>query len=208
MALHGGPVSANDQSPSGGCPGSGHGSFARIPNPRLAIVIRPEGFVVTELTVERVRELLDYDPETGVFTWRFGRRKAKKGAIAGSYTADGYQRICVDRGRYLAHRLAWLITYGVLPPDETDHINGIRDDNRMANLRLATKTLNMENMRRPRIDNTTGILGVSWNKRAKKFRSLIRFAGKNLHLGYFTDPAEAHQAYLTAKRQLHSGCTI
>lgn len=163
---------------------------------------------MTELTVERARELLNYDPLTGIFTWRLGRPGAKKGAIVGCDNKNGYQKIMLDRRAYLGHRLAWFIAYGSWPDDGIDHINGNKYDNRIANLRQATTTMNGENRRKAQINNTSGFLGVSWDSGCKSFRASIRVQGKYRSLGRFLDPAEAYQAYLTAKRQLHAGCTI
>lgn len=86
------------------------------------------------LTVERLRELLDYDPETGVFRWKEPRRKCRVGEVAGSLRKDGYVKIQVDGRFYQAHRLAWLCVYGVWP-SAIDHIDGNRANNAIANLR-------------------------------------------------------------------------
>ncbi len=161
------------------------------------------------LTAEKVRELLDYDPETGAIHWRVSvNNRVKVGVLAGWKRPDGYLQIRIDGKLYKAHRLALLIINGTWPTDQVDHINGVRDDNRITNLREASRSLNQQNQMRPRSDNTSGYLGVSWNSACKSFMARIMIQGKLLYLGSFTDPAEAHQAYLTAKRQLHAGCTI
>jgi hypothetical protein len=107
---------------------------------------------------------------------------------------------------YYAHRLAFLYMTGEWPPNEVDHLNGIRDDNRWANLRLATVSLNRQNQRRPRRDNTTGYLGVMVN--GAGFAARIMVDGKKFNLGTFKTPQEAHEVYLTAKRRLHKGGTL
>lgn len=161
-----------------------------------------------ELTAERARELLDYDPETGVFTRRLQRMKFSEGSVAGSLTSLGYIDIGVDRRSYKAHRIAWLITHGSWPVSELDHINGDKTDNRLVNLREATRSLNNQNTRVARRNNGTGMLGVHWDKKLKKFRAKISIDGKAIYLGRFQTAEEAYQAYLVAKRQLHPGNTI
>lgn len=161
------------------------------------------------LTAEMARELLDYDQETGHFTWKVRTSfRVTKGARAGSKTHYGYVQIGIDGTKYKAHRIAWLITNGSWPSEHIDHLNGIRDDNRIANLREASRSINMQNLLRPMEGNTSGFLGVCWDNEKQSFLAQIKTKGKNKFLGRFNDPAEAHQAYLTAKRQIHAGCTI
>ncbi len=161
------------------------------------------------LTVDRAQEVLDYNQETGVFTWRVTTSpRSMAGALAGGITAKGYVSMQIDGHKYYAHRLAWLIVTGSWPSDQIDHISGVRSDNRFANLREATHSINMQNQRGPREDNTSGFLGVSFDAHRNVFCAFITSKGKQKYLGQFFDPIEAHQAYLTAKRQLHAGCTI
>ena len=106
-----------------------------------------------ELTAERLREVLAYDPDTGVFTWKartspFSR--VNVGDVAGNLRRDGYIEICVDGRKHQSHRLAWLYVYGEWPADQIDHINGIRTDNRIANLREANNAENHHNLRKAR----------------------------------------------------------
>ena len=157
------------------------------------------------LTQERLRELLHYDPETGIFTWRVNRGCVKAGAVAGSYMTNGYLHFGIDGRTYMNHRLAWLYVHGEMPPDMIDHVNHIKDDNRIANLRLADMSLNKQNQKRALSNNKSGFLGVHY---AKGWRAAIRIDGKQVHLGRFKTPEEAHQAYLAAKRRFHAGCTI
>src|ERR1044071_3707060 len=114
------------------------------------------------LTVERVRALLDYTPDNGHLLWRVApSRGIKVGAHAGCKHWSGYRRISIGGRMYMAHRLAWLHTYGVWPTDQLDHINGARDDNRISNLRECTQAENHQNYGL-RDRNSSGFPGVSW----------------------------------------------
>ena len=159
-----------------------------------------------KLTAERLREVLSYDPETGVFTWFAARGSGKVGSVAGCLAKDGYRVIRIDRQRYLASRLVWLYTTGSWPKFEIDHKNGIRDDDRWVNLRDVTRSENQQNLRRALSNSTTGFLGVS--RHQGNFQAQIRLDGKSRYLGTFSTPEEAHAAYLNAKRGLHQTCTI
>lgn len=160
------------------------------------------------LTAEKVRELLDYDPETGVFTWRVAKGRKSKGMPAGCIDHYGYVQIGIDGTRYKGHRIAWLIVTGAWPNDEIDHVNGVKNDNRLENLREANRFTNMQNLLRPMEGNTSKLLGVCWDTARQSFIAQIRVKGKNKFLGRFADPSEAHAVYLDAKRRLHAGCTI
>lgn len=149
----------------------------------------------------RVRELLSYDPTSGVFRWRqsrgrFGNR-AKAGDIAGATGQRGVKRICLDWKVYLAHRLAWVYMTGAWPAGGIDHINGNPSDNRWANLRPADQSQNSANARK-RSDNTVGLKGVSAQR--GKYRASIVKNGRQKFLGYFATPEEAHAAYVAAAR--------
>jgi len=159
------------------------------------------------LTVERLRDLLDYDEKTGVFIWKAARRgRAKRGSEAGTTNGCGYTQICVDGKTYLAHRLAWFYVYAVWPKGGIDHKNGIRSANWIKNLRDATTFINLQNQREAHSRNKTGLLGVSPYR--KKWRADIFVNNKPKYLGLFSTPMSAHEAYLAAKREYHPGCTI
>ena len=161
------------------------------------------------LSAGRLRVLLRYVLETGVFTWRVRRGpSAKIGAPAGYLHSSGYVYIGIGGRDYRAHRLAWLYVTGDWPADQIDHINGTRADNRFANLRELNQSLNMQNQRRPRSDNASGFLGVCWNKAHGLWRAQIHTNGKQCFIGHFDTAEAAHAAYLTAKREQHAGCTI
>ena len=116
----------------------------------------------------------------------------------------GYIKINIYGKEYLAHRLAWLYVYGKLPESFLDHINEIRDDNRITNLRLATLQENYHNISKPQKNNKSGILGVCRANCGKKWRADICFNGKIKYLGVFNTAEQAYDAYLKAKRELHT----
>lgn len=153
------------------------------------------------LTADRLRELLDYAPETGSFTWRNTSRRAVAGAAAGSDNGEGYTQISVDGRRYAAHRLAWLYVHGEWPASELDHIDGQRSHNAIANLRLADRFLNNRNVHRARQNSKTGLLGVS--PKGRRFVAQIRANGVNHYLGRFDTAEQAHEAYMAAKQVHH-----
>ena len=159
------------------------------------------------ITVEQLREMLCYDVETGVFTWRTAHGfRCSAGGKAGSLSTRGYTYIKLLGRSYQAHRLAWLYVHGEWPEHCIDHINGVHDDNRLSNLRDVTLSVNAQNKKKARADNSTGFLGVT--KRASGYLAQIMIQGQALKLGIYADPAAAHAVYLEAKRQMHSGCTI
>lgn len=152
------------------------------------------------LTADRVREVLNYDPATGVFTWRVNKGRIKAGSKAGYRMTSGYWSIGVDDRKHLAHRLAWLWTHGRWPKAEIDHANGNRADNRIQNLREASKSQNMQNMGPPK-DNTSGFKGVCWAKLRSKWMSRIQINSRYIFLGYHDTPEAAHEAYCEAARK-------
>lgn len=157
----------------------------------------------TDLTAERLRELLSYDPETGVFCWktRFSRSDLL-GKIAGTETARGYWIISIDGDRYLAHRLVWLYVYGVWPVDQLDHTNGIKTDNRVVNLRESTQAENMQNKRSKKGDGKLN-LGAHYVKERGKWVAAITVNRVQKYLGIFKTQEEAHAAYAAAKLKYH-----
>ena len=152
-----------------------------------------------KLTQDRLRELVNYDPDTGLFTWRISRRKCRQGALAGANMPTGYRTIRLDDVLHLAHRLAWLYVHGVWPTNQIDHINGNRADNRLCNLREATNAENAQNRRKPK--SKSGFMGV--RQENSKWLAEIKFNYKVIRLGLFDTPEEAYQTYLAAKQALH-----
>jgi len=162
-----------------------------------------------DLTAQEVRDRLSYDPETGVFIWLKTTHKASAvGTPAGRTSDQGYREIVFGSKKYKAHRLAWLMVYGEWPDGQIDHINGVRNDNRICNLRVVASAVNTQNQRSVPKHNTTGFLGVHFSKKTGKWRASIKVSMKQVHIGCFDTPEAAHQAYVEKKRELHPGCTI
>jgi len=151
---------------------------------------------------ERVMELLDYDPATGIFTWKVRRGCRPAGSEAGALRSDGYTAIRINGKDYLAHRLAFLLSHGYLPK-EIDHINLIKDDNRIENLREATRQENLRNTGK-NSKNTSGYKGVCWHKHNGKWCALAQDANRRRKfLGYFHTPEAASAAYEAYAITLH-----
>lgn len=151
------------------------------------------------LTQEKLKELLSYNKDTGVFTWIKTKPHMARliGKNAGTMRKDGYYRAYIDNKRYYLHRLAWLYVYGEFPKT-IDHINQNKSDNRIENLRNVTQTENMRN-RKKSSNNTSGVTGVSYDNKRKKFFAQINIANNGYFLGYFCTVEEAKQ-----KRQIVS----
>ena len=121
------------------------------------------------ITQKQIKELIHYDKDSGVFTWKVDRQNiAKKGMVAGSSASDNYLVLTLFNKQYKAHRIAWMYEYGHFPKDNIDHINGNKKDNRIINLRDVTSLINHKNMS---IDkrNKSGKTGVTWHKLSKKW---------------------------------------
>lgn len=152
-----------------------------------------------ELALDVLRRVFEYDPSTGEFTNRSTLRKV------GAIDKDGYLSIRpMKHGKaYRAHRLAWFYMTGGWPAHGIDHINGVKVDNRWVNLREATDSENLQNLKRARRDSKSGLLGVDFHKGSQRWRSQIKIDGVKIHLGYFDSAVEAHAAYLKAKQKYH-----
>ena len=154
-----------------------------------------------------MKELFDYDAETGNLVWKVDRCANKMmGKIAGTFASKGYWRICVDYKPYQSHRLVWLWHHGFMPKRYLDHINGVRNDNRIENLREATNTENQQNRKKANVTNQFGLLGVS--KTRNRWRAEISINNRKIYVGIFATPEEAHVAYLAKKREVHPFQTI
>lgn len=154
------------------------------------------------LTAQRLRELLHYDPDTGLFIWlaRCSNR-ALPGSIAGGGQSQGYLAIGVDRRRYLAHRLAWLYMTGAWPAAQVDHIDRDRKNNRWSNLREATAKQNAENAAAHR-DSASGVKGIGWVASRQKWVARICSNGERKQIGSFCTLEEAMAARQAAEAEL------
>lgn len=151
------------------------------------------------LNQARLKELLDYSPDTGDFIWRVNRsRTAKANAPAGTKNNLGYIRIIVCGKQYAAHRLAWLYVHGQWPTSEIDHINQNKADNRIANLRQVTRSENCQN----KSDAT--LPGITWHKPTAKWQARIKINQKLIHLGVFQDIEDAKAARKQAEQKYHT----
>lgn len=158
------------------------------------------------ITHQQLLEHLHYDPEAGQFSRKTAVRGSSVGLIQGKLDKKGYRIVGAFGNAFRAHRLAWFYVHGVWPTGQVDHINGVRDDNRIANLRDVSPSENQQNRRGPTRANKCGFLGVfAWQN---KWRSRIKLNGRAIEVGMFSTPEEAHAAYLAKKRELHPGCTI
>ena len=156
----------------------------------------------SRLSAERLREVIHYEPTTGVFTWiKPTTRSVKVGDVAGS--PDRYVGIVIDGRRHYGHRLAWLYVHGQLPLGPIDHVNGNGLDNRIENIRPCTDSENQQNRAANRT-NKTGLIGISWHNRDSRWHAQIGMNGKTYSLGFFKGPIDAHNAYLEAKLQIHN----
>ena len=153
--------------------------------------------------VDYLRQCFVYDPDTGVLTWLL--RKAYRiqiGDVAGSPTDRGYLCVRLDGSNYKVHRIVWAMYAGLAAARPLDHVNGVKSDNRISNLREASSSENGRNTSAYR-NNTSGYKGVSWHKRIGKWGSAIRLYGRVRHLGYFTEIEDAAAAYAAASKELH-----
>ena len=145
--------------------------------------------MTSKLTQSRLMQLLNYDPATGVFSWKIKSGGKKAGSVAGIAHCKGYITIRGDYKYYLAHRLAFLYMKGEMP-EFVDHKNGVRNDNRWSNLRPATATENMQNMG-VRKDNTSGHSGVYWNRALGKWHVRFKVNKKQCNFGYYENLSDA-----------------
>jgi hypothetical protein len=159
---------------------------------------------MSELTSARLKELLTYWPDVGLFLWRTTRGRAASGSVAGSIHRYGYRVINVDGKSYGAHRLVWLYVHGEWP-NVIDHINGDRADNRIANLRDVDTRTNAENRKGARTGKSIPLMGVRKATIGKQFTAAIKVNGRVVWLGGYETPELAHNAYLEAKKVHHVG---
>lgn len=161
--------------------------------------MKPTKFDAKKLQA-RLKELVNYDEITGVFTAKKSVGNVAAGSVRGNKDAVGYLRFSVDRVQRLSHVFAWVYVHGTAPTGEIDHINGVKDDNRIANLRDTTPSANGHN--KP-IKNTAGV-----SKKRNMYRARIGVDDRRKSLGYYKTPEEAHAAYVAAKEKLLGGIAV
>ena len=156
------------------------------------------------IDLESLRALVQYNPETGVFTRKVKRDfnpRSVLGKPLGTPYSNGYLGFRVNTRKYLAHRLAWFYVYGCWPASDLDHVNGNRADNRVSNLREATKSQNMANTK-TQVNNTSGHRGVIFDKANSKWMAYMQLHGKFINIGRFAEKEEAiaarSQAFVSA----------
>lgn len=143
------------------------------------------------LNAERLREIFEYDPATGVLIRKTSRHGGKEPGCVSKRSGKLYRSVSVDGKTLMAHRIAWAIHYGSMPADmQIDHINGNGTDNRIDNLRTATNAENGKNQRLPRV-NTSGRIGVCYDNHRKKWHARGKLNRTLKHLGYFDNFEEA-----------------
>lgn len=152
----------------------------------------------------KLSEQLSYNPNTGLFVWKVAKQKVKAGSIAGSWRKVGYVGILFEGKAYLAHRLAWLFMYGEFPPEMVDHINGDKSDNRIDNLRAATRSQNNRNSKVSRLSRH-GIKGARWDAKGKRWVASAAHLGNRKYLGSFKTSEEAQQAYIDFVNRVEPG---
>ena len=165
--------------------------------------------LATKEVYEYLSKLVNYNPDTGIFTWlnrdneQWNSRYAN--TVAG-VKSHGYILIGVTYGnkkiKIRAHRLAWFIMNSEMPTDQIDHINGIKSDNRLDNLRDVTVQQNAQNKLKAQKNSDSKMLGVSWHKKAKKWQAHICVYKERKYLGLFADIQDAQEAYLKEKERI------
>ena len=161
--------------------------------------------------IQLFREYFSYNPDTGMLSMAKKVKYSKRyvGDILDTITKvnnNEYYTVRLFQQTYKAHRVIWAIHYGYMP-DTIDHIDGNGLNNRIDNLRDVSNQVNRQNMRKARVNNLSGFLGVSTHAPGV-FRASVHVSGKRVSVGLFDTPEEAHAAYVAAKRKLHEGCTL
>jgi|688.fasta_scaffold917170_2 hypothetical protein len=155
------------------------------------------------ITQEYLNSILNYDEFTGELTWKVRKgTRALIGSVAGTLDNTGYIHITIDKKVYQYHRIIWMYVYGKFPSEFLDHINNDKTDNRLQNLREATRAQNALN-RGKQSNNATGYIGVYWHTQSKKYRAKCTYNGVRHHLGSFNTAEEASEVYNTFTKSLY-----
>lgn len=155
------------------------------------------------MTQIEIRNLVNYDENIGKMVWKeiLPYHRAKVGDFVGTLHHSGYYYVTINKVYYGIHRLIWLYVHGKFPTNVIDHINGIRSDNRLCNLREATQQQNCMN-RRKNVNNTSGYTGVVLDKRTGNWNAQTKIMKKNIHIGTFKTPEDANDAYIRYVKEL------
>jgi hypothetical protein len=161
---------------------------------------------MTDISYNRLIELVDYDFETGLFTRKKAVGRSFEARVLGYQKNNGYVAFTLDSKKYYAHRLAWLFVHKKFPTHDVDHIDGNRANNKISNLRDIPRSLNLENTIKAKSSNkSTGLIGSYLHEPTGKFMSRIQVNKKDKYLGLYETAQLAHEAYMNAKKQLHKG---
>ena len=154
------------------------------------------------VTQSRLAELFDY--KDGVLFRKVTRGNSKAGTPIKTVTTRGYYKVLVDGYRYFVHQVVWVLMTGNWPDNQIDHINGIKQDNRIENLRVCNTSTNCHNQRGPRKNNSLGLQGVHQIKKTGRYRATCTVLGIKHHLGVFATPEDASHAYQKFKVKLQA----
>lgn len=162
------------------------------------------------ITQKELKDRLNYEPASGIFTWLKSKRRGWVGRVAGTKCKNGYEQISIDNERYYSHRLAWLYVNGSWPKYEIDHIDRNPLNNRINNLREASRGCNQRNVGISK-HNKTGVIGVCFDKDREQYRAYMQIDKKHKNLGYFDKMEDAIKARVKAENEnnfynFHEGC--
>lgn len=157
---------------------------------------------MARMAAELARSLFHYDADTGLLRWKVRNGTRSAGSIAGTLTKLGYIRVMYGQQSHMAHCIAWTIVHGEWPTTDLDHIDRVRDNNRLSNLRVAGKIKNAWNRRISKV-NTSGATGVRLRKQRGKWQASVRMAGNTIYLGHFDSVNAAAEARRVAVQRLH-----